>query len=126
MPPPLIAAYPHATDAQAQQARLDLERDLRFAWDVWTWARLQSVHGRAYFYHFMRRPPFPEGSIHHDWGASHFAELWYMFDHLDQETVGPVGDGSTTGGTDGGLLDENFVEERRSERRRLAALAGIR
>jgi len=85
LPPPLIAAYPHATDAQAQQARLDLERDLRFAWDAWTWGRLQSVRGRAYFYHFMRRPPFPEDSISHDWGASHFAELWYMFDHLDQE-----------------------------------------
>ena len=85
LPPPLIAAYPHATDAQAQQARLDLERDLRFAWDAWTWGRLQSGHGRAYFYHFMRSPPFPKGSINHDWGASHFAELWYMFDHLDQE-----------------------------------------
>lgn len=86
LPPPLIAAYPHATDAQAQQARLDFERDLRFAWDMWAWARLQSAHGRAYFYHFMQRPPFPEGSINHGWGASHFAELWYMFDHLDQET----------------------------------------
>ena len=85
LPPPLLAAYPHATDAQAQQARLDLERDLRFGWDMWTWARLQSIQGRAYFYHFMRRPPFPEGSISHAWGAGHFAELWYMFDHLDQE-----------------------------------------
>jgi para-nitrobenzyl esterase len=85
LPPPIIAAYPHATDAQAQQSRLDLERDLRFAWDMWTWARLQSVHGRAYFYHFMRSPPFPESSVRHDWGASHFAELWYMFEHLDQE-----------------------------------------
>jgi para-nitrobenzyl esterase len=86
LPPPLIAAYPHATDAQAQQARLDFERDLRFAWDSWTWARLQSVHGRAYFYHFMQRPPFPAGSVSYSWGASHFAELWYMFDHLDQES----------------------------------------
>ncbi len=85
LPPPLMAAYPHATDAQAQQARLDFERDLRFGWDMWAWARLQSAHGRAYFYHFMQRPPFPEGSINHGWGASHFAELWYMFDHLDQE-----------------------------------------
>lgn len=85
LPPPIIAAYPHATDAQAQQARLDLERDLRFGWDVWTWARLQSEQGRAYLYHFMQRPPFPEGSVHREWGASHFAELWYMFDHLDQE-----------------------------------------
>jgi para-nitrobenzyl esterase len=85
LPPPLIAAYPHATDAQARQARLDFERDLRFAWDTWTWARLQSAHGRAYLYHFMQRPPFPEESVHHGWGASHFAELWYVFDHLDQE-----------------------------------------
>jgi para-nitrobenzyl esterase len=84
LPAPLLAAYPHATDAEAQQARLDFERDLRFGWDMWAWARLQA--GRAYFYHFMQRPPFPEGSIHHGWGASHFAELWYMFDHLDQET----------------------------------------
>jgi para-nitrobenzyl esterase len=84
LPAPLLAAYPHATDAEAQQARLDFERDLRFGWDMWTWARLQA--GRAYFYHFMQSPPFPGDSIHHDWGASHFAELWYMFDHLDQET----------------------------------------
>jgi para-nitrobenzyl esterase len=86
LPPALMAAYAPETDAEAQQARLDLERDLRFAWDMWTWARLQSVKGRAYFYHFMRRPPFPQGSIHYSWGASHFAELWYMFDHLDQES----------------------------------------
>jgi para-nitrobenzyl esterase len=85
LPSPLMAAYPHATDAQAQQARLDFERDLRFGWDMWTWARLQSARGPAYFYHFMRKPPFPVDSTYHNWGASHFAELWYMFDHLDQE-----------------------------------------
>jgi para-nitrobenzyl esterase len=50
---------------------------------MWTWARLQS--GRAWFYHFKRQPPFPEGSAQHGWGASHFAELWYVFDHLGQE-----------------------------------------
>jgi para-nitrobenzyl esterase len=86
LPSALIDAYPHTTDAQAKQARLDFERDLRFAWDMWTWARLQSTRGRAYVYHFMQSPPFPEGSIRHRWGASHFAELWYMFDHLDQES----------------------------------------
>jgi para-nitrobenzyl esterase len=83
LPPALIEAYPHANDREAQQARLDFERDLRFGWDMWTWARLQS--GRAYFYHFMQRPPFPAGSVQHGWGAGHFAELCYMFDHLDQE-----------------------------------------
>jgi para-nitrobenzyl esterase len=83
LPPPLIAAYSPANEHHAQQARLDFERDLRFGWDMWTWARLQS--SRAYFYYFKQRPPFPERSVQQDWGASHFAELWYMFDHLDQE-----------------------------------------
>ena len=87
LPAPIIAAYPHATDAQARQARLDLERDLRFGWDMWAWARLQAQSGRgdAYFYYFKQQPAFPRGSAHEGWGASHFAELWYMFDHLDQE-----------------------------------------
>lgn len=87
LPAPLIGAYPHLTDVQARQARLDLERDLRFGWDMWAWARLQMQSGRSrvYFYYFKQKPPFPKGSIHEGWGASHFAELWYMFDHLDQD-----------------------------------------
>jgi para-nitrobenzyl esterase len=88
LPPPLIEAYPHTTDELARQARLDLERDLRFGWDMWAWARLQlkSGHSPVYFYYFEQQPPFPTGSLYERWGASHFAELWYMFDHLDQET----------------------------------------
>jgi para-nitrobenzyl esterase len=87
LPPPLVAAYPHATDAEAKQARLDLERDLRFGWDMWAWARLQAAtgHRAIYSYRFTQQPPFPDGSVYEAWGASHFAELWYVFDHLDQE-----------------------------------------
>jgi para-nitrobenzyl esterase len=87
LPPPLLAAYPHATDAEAQQARLGLERDLRFGWDMWAWARLQAGTGRepVYYYSFRQKPPFPAGSVYAGWGASHFAELWYVFDHLNQE-----------------------------------------
>jgi para-nitrobenzyl esterase len=86
LPPALAAAYPHATDKEAQQARLDFERDLRFSWDMWAWARLQSKTGTGpvYYYSFRQQPPFPAGSIYEGWGASHFAELWYVFDHLDQ------------------------------------------
>jgi len=86
LPPPLISAYPHATDAEAKQARLDLERDLRFAWDMWAWTRLQAGTGKSsvYYYSFTQQPPFPAGSVYEGWGASHFAELWYVFDHLDQ------------------------------------------
>lgn len=87
LPAPLLAAYPHATDAEARQARLGLERDLRFGWDMWAWARLQAGTGKrpVYSYSFRQQPPFPAGSVYEGWGASHFAELWYVFDHLDQE-----------------------------------------
>jgi para-nitrobenzyl esterase len=87
LPSAMIDAYPHADDVQAIQARIGFERDLRFAWDDWAWARLQARAGQpTYVYRFERRPPFPAGSVRADWGASHFAELWYVFDHLDQET----------------------------------------
>ena len=87
LPAPLAATYPHTTDEEARQARLDLERDLRFGWDMWAWARLQVGTGksRVYYYSFRQQPPFPVGSVYEGWGASHFAELWYVFDHLNQE-----------------------------------------
>ena len=87
LPPQLFDQYPHATDAEARQARIDFETDLRFRWDMWVWARLQSAKGRGkvYAYSFDHQPPFPSGSVRAGWGASHFAELWYVFNHLDQE-----------------------------------------
>jgi para-nitrobenzyl esterase len=86
LPAALIDAYPHATDDQARAARLGFERDLRFGWDDWAWARLQAAAGApVYYYHFAHAPPFPPGSVYAGWGPSHFSELWYVFDHLDQE-----------------------------------------
>jgi para-nitrobenzyl esterase len=86
LPAALVAAYPHTADEEAKQARLDLERDLRFGWDMWAWARLQAGTGKSpvFYYSFRQQPPFPAGSVYAGWGASHFAELWYVFDHLDQ------------------------------------------
>jgi para-nitrobenzyl esterase len=86
LPPALIAAYSHTTDEEARTARLDFERDLRFGWDMWAWARLQATtgHRTVYYYSFQHGPPFPKDSVYAGWGASHFAELWYVFDHLDQ------------------------------------------
>jgi len=86
LPPALVAAYPHATDEEARQAQLGLERDLRFGWDMWAWARLQAGTGKSpvFYYSFREQPPFPAGSVYAGWGASHYAELWYVFDHLDQ------------------------------------------
>jgi para-nitrobenzyl esterase len=90
LPPPIVAAYPFTTDDEAKRARLDLERDLRFGWDMRAWARLQArAKGPpGYAYRFTQSPPFPTGSVRAGWGPSHFAELWYMFDHLDQEPWG--------------------------------------
>jgi para-nitrobenzyl esterase len=87
LPPQLVAAYPYTNDEQAKHARLGLERDLRFGWDMWAWARLQAGtgHNSVHYYLFRQQPPFPAGSTYEGWGASHFAELWYVFDHLSQE-----------------------------------------
>lgn len=87
LPPPLLEPYRFATDNEARTALADFERDLRFAWDIRAWARLAARHGSApvHVYYFNRRPPYAEGSIQQAWGAGHFAELWYMFDHLDQQ-----------------------------------------
>ena len=86
LPGAIVAAYPYASDVQAKEARADLERDLRFGWDMWAWARLQAAAGApVYRYYFAQSPPFPAGSVRAGWGASHYAEMWYMFDHLDQE-----------------------------------------
>jgi para-nitrobenzyl esterase len=87
LPLPLLAAYPFSNDAEARQARIDFETDLRFGWDMWAWARLQTTTGKSpvYAYRFEREPPFPSDGPHAGWGASHFAELWYASDHLDQE-----------------------------------------
>jgi para-nitrobenzyl esterase len=86
LPPLLLAPYPHSTDAEAVTARLGFERELRFAWDDWAWARLQADKSRspAFYYHFAHAPPFPTASVYEGWGPSHFSELWYVFDHLDQ------------------------------------------
>jgi para-nitrobenzyl esterase len=53
---------------------------------MWAWARLQAGTGKSsvYYYSFRQKPPFPVGSVYEGWGASHYAELWYVFDHLDQ------------------------------------------
>ncbi len=84
LPPPLVTAYPFATDGEAKQARSDFERDLRFGWDMWAWVRLQAKAGKhaAFYYRFDHAPPFPVGSAREHWGAAHFSELWYMFDNL--------------------------------------------
>jgi para-nitrobenzyl esterase len=80
--------YPATTDQEARESRANFERDLRFGWDMWTWARMQTKTGRAkvFSYYFAHSPPYPQGSVFSGWGAGHWAELSYVFDHLSQES----------------------------------------
>ncbi|HYK51455.1 MAG TPA: carboxylesterase family protein [Terriglobales bacterium] len=81
-----LKIYPAKTDAEARQTRARFERDLRFGWDVWTWARMQSKTGKGevFYYYIKHSPPYPEGSPFKSWGAGHWQELRYAFDHLAQ------------------------------------------
>ena len=74
-----------STDDEARQVRVALERDLRFGWEVWTWARLQARTGRkdAFLDHFTLAPAPSPGALWSAGGAGHWAELRYVFDHLE-------------------------------------------
>jgi para-nitrobenzyl esterase len=87
----VLKAYPHADDAQAKLASKRLFRDSTFAWPTWTWATLQSQHGRskAWVYYFDRRSPqSPDG-------ASHASEIGFVFGTL--AVPGPLGGPATAG-----------------------------
>jgi para-nitrobenzyl esterase len=83
----VLAAYPHKTDAEAATASKNIFRDTAFAWPTWTWATLQSAKGKgkAYVYYFdVRNPQSPNG-------ASHGAEIGYVFGNLGGPGSGPAG-----------------------------------
>jgi len=75
----ILAAYPHASDQEATQSARDLARDSIFAWSTWAWARQQTSHGKhkAFVYYFDHRTPQSPN------GATHAAELGYVFRTLD-------------------------------------------
>lgn len=63
----VLAAYSHATDAQATRASKDLASDTMFHWNMFTWAGLQARYGKApaYAYWFHRPTDAnPDGSGH--------------------------------------------------------------
>ncbi|HEX5110371.1 MAG TPA: carboxylesterase/lipase family protein [Vicinamibacterales bacterium] len=71
-----------ASDEEAHAAVARFNGDLRFGWDMWTWARLAAGKGgRVFAYEFSRVPP--SGAL----GATHGAEMPYVFDHLDVQAL---------------------------------------
>jgi para-nitrobenzyl esterase len=73
--------YPASTDAEAAATQLATTRD-EMGWHMRTWAQLQGKHlkNRSYLYFFTRVPPVVEGRPSR--GATHTAELAYMFNNL--------------------------------------------
>jgi para-nitrobenzyl esterase len=83
----ILAAYPHATDAEAAKAGKDIFRDTAFGWPTWAWAMLQSQKGKgkAYVYYFDHRTPQSPN------GATHGSEVIYVFRNLSAGGVfGPA------------------------------------
>jgi para-nitrobenzyl esterase len=85
----LLHPNPGNTDSEARLAAAAIEGDMRFRWDMWTWARLAVENGgkHVYYYMFSRTPPFSSGNRYYGLGATHGMEMPYVFDHLDQQAV---------------------------------------
>ena len=79
-----LKLHPAASDAEAETSRLAGIRD-ELGWHMRVWARLQSqVGNKAYLYFFTRVPPANPGQPSR--GATHTAEIRYMFHNLDDLT----------------------------------------
>ena len=74
----LIGPKTPRDDQVARDAFLEFEGDMRFGWNMWAWARLNAAAGarRTFLYRFSH---VPSGEA----GASHGAEMPYVFDHPD-------------------------------------------
>jgi para-nitrobenzyl esterase len=75
-----LALYPAGSDEEAAMSQLRASSD-QVAWAMRLWAGAQNDIGRrAYQYYFTRDEPAPEGRPSR--GATHTAELYYMFNTL--------------------------------------------
>lgn len=82
----LLAAYPGATDAQAQTSIERLTTDW-WGWRMWYWAGLQARYGTApaYVYYYAHRPAPPAAPCGYGCGIGHGVEIQYVFDNLDKD-----------------------------------------
>lgn len=75
-----LKLYPAGSDTEAGTSQLTAFRD-EFGWAMREWAQLQSERGKAkaYLYYFTHVPPAAPGQPSR--GATHTADLAYMFDN---------------------------------------------
>lgn len=81
-----LRLYPADSDAEAAASSLNRVRD-EMSWHMRTWAKFQSKRGKskAYWYYFTRVPPVAPGQASR--GATHTAELAYVFNNLIPPTL---------------------------------------
>jgi para-nitrobenzyl esterase len=81
----LLEAYPAASDTVPKTAR-DLARDSAFGWHTWSWALLQSQHGKSkvFYYYFDQHPEYPVDSPQAGHGSPHGIDVPYVFEHLEE------------------------------------------
>jgi para-nitrobenzyl esterase len=81
-----LAAYPHATDEEAQESSTQAAKDQSF-WGARALAEYQRKLGRrAYVYWFAQNPPGADGA---PLPAAHASEVPYVFDNLGAHPLYP-------------------------------------
>ncbi len=85
----LVGPRSPANDQEARTSFVTFEGEMRFGWDMWAWARLQSAAGRRpiFLYRYTQTSPYRVGDKQFGWGPSHGMEMPYVFDHLDQQSL---------------------------------------
>jgi para-nitrobenzyl esterase len=80
----ILKVYPATDDATALQSARDLSRDTIFGWHTWVWAQLQADTGKSkvFMYYFSHKPPQPANSPFKPKGATHGAEMAYVFNNF--------------------------------------------
>jgi len=75
----ILAAYPHATDAEAARAATQLRTETGFAWGMRRWAQLQAANGRGKaFVYYFDKPSARDPN-----GSPHGQELGLAFGNVD-------------------------------------------
>jgi para-nitrobenzyl esterase len=88
-----LRRYPATTDREAHRSSEETTRDQVFAWQNWTWLRLQRACGssEAYAYRFAHVPPLPERTVFierpgsRDLRSFHGGEIAYVFGNLHHD-----------------------------------------
>jgi para-nitrobenzyl esterase len=84
-----VGAAPGKTDAEARNAAVAIDTDMRFRWGMWAWAQhaLTSGKRRVFFYRFTHQPLYRKDHPYFGLRATHGVELPYVFGDLDPDAA---------------------------------------